>query len=264
MEWFMTLVGDLTDVTLLLSGAMIAGAIALLIAWISRRTLFSASDASLENHSKLADLVHGSLLAFTVFTLALVLTDVRANLGKTLDSTLREASIITRLDAELEVAGGPDATTARRDLRDYVEAVTRYDWPALGKQMPKLSKEGNRAMKSLRATVRSAARANPDSAAAINAFLPQLEDLRLGRLESATKSVTHVFWWIICAFLMGAMVMNGRHSFDPASGTLIFLHMAGIGLVLALILVMDQPFRGETSVSPAPITRALGGGEISE
>jgi hypothetical protein len=33
--------------------------------------------------------------------------------------------------------------------------------------------------------------------------------------------------------------------------------MAGIGLVLALILVMDQPFRGETSVPPDPIAQAL-------
>ena len=79
----------------------------------------------------------------------------------------------------------------------------------------------------------------------------------MSRLENATKSVTNVFWWIIFAFLLGAMAMNGRHSSDMVSTALIFLHMAGIGLVLALIVVMDQPFRGETSVPATPIAEAL-------
>jgi hypothetical protein len=40
--------------------------------------------------------------------------------------------------------------------------------------------------------------------------------------------------------------------------TLIAFHMGALGLVVALILVMDSPFRGETSVSPAALVRAAG------
>ena len=257
MDLFMSLVGDLPDLAILLTGAVVTGLVALLVAWMSRRILFSDRDGSLESHAKLADLVHGSLLAFTVFTLALVLADVRTNLGKTLDSSLREASMITRLDVELEVLGGKEADVARQRLRGYVTAITTRDWPALEREAPSLSAEGDAWMKDLMIAVRAAARANPDSASAINAFIPQLEDLRLSRLENATKSVTNVFWWIIFAFLLGAMAMNGRHSSDMVSTALIFLHMAGIGLVLALIVVMDQPFRGETSVPATPIAEAL-------
>lgn len=259
MGWLMANVGDLPDVTLLFLGAAVTGLAALVIAAVTRRTLFVPGGAKLEEHSKLAELVHGSLLAFTVFTLALVLTDVRSNLGSTLDATLREASTITRLDAELEVAGGAEAQAARTDLRRYAAAVTDYDWPSLSTADPALSEEADAALRSLRASVRAAARANPESASAVSAFLNQLEDQRLGRLERATKSVPNVFWWIIFAFLLGGMVMNGRHSIDWASGSLVGLHMAAIGLVLALILVMDQPFRGETSVPKDPIADALEG-----
>lgn len=264
MDWFLDQVGHRADSVILLSGALLTGIVALVIGWSSRRLVFSANENRLESHVKLAELVHGSLLAFTVFTLALVLADVRGNLGKTLDSTLREASIITRLDAELQVAGGAEAAKARTDLRSYADAVTAHDWPALGQPVPHLSTEADGALKTLRASARAAAKENPDSASTINGFLSQLEDYRFGRLESATKSVTNVFWWIIFAFLIGAMVMNGRYRFDLTSSTLVFLHMAGIGLVLALIVVMDQPFRGETSVSPGAISRALTGQESSE
>ncbi len=255
MGWLMARVGGEHDATLLFLGAGMTGLIALIVAVAARRTLFAPGRTKLEEHAKLYELVHGSLLAFTVFTLALVLTDVRSNLGRTVNSTLREASFITRLDAELEAVGGPQATAARIDLRDYVEAVAGPDWRALSRPGPRLSEQADTALRSLRASVRAVARSSPETASA--SLLNQLEDLRLGRLESATKSVPDVFWWIIFAFLIGAMVMNGRHSIDAASGTLVGQHMAAIGLVLALILVMDQPFRGETSVSPRPIARAL-------
>jgi hypothetical protein len=38
--------------------------------------------------------------------------------------------------------------------------------------------------------------------------------------------------------------------------TLIAFYMGAIGLVVAMILVMDSPFRGETSVSPTALLRA--------
>lgn len=258
MESFWGQVGNFSDVALLLKGAAITGVAALAIAWASRYLIFSKGDEGLENRSQLADLVHGSLLAFTVFELALVLADVRANLGETLDSTLREASIISRLDTELQEAGGPESSLAGQDLRSYVEAVVTYDWPKLAERVPKLSREADLALKSLRSSGRAAARANPDSTSAISAFLTEIEDFRFGRLERATKSIPTVFWWIISAFLVGAMVMNGRLASDRVSRSMVFLHMAGIGLVLALIAVMDQPFRGQTSISSDPIARALG------
>ena len=264
MEIFLSFLGASRDSTLLMGGALITGSVALIIAWLSRYLIFRRGSDKWTDHAKLADLVHGSLLAFTVFTLALVLTDVRSNLGKTLDATLREASILHRLDAELQMAGGAEAQSARQDLRRYVEVISHAEWQSLAAPVPKLSPEADQAVKSLRLGVRKTANANPDAASALSGYLNQAEDLRYGRLESATKSVPNVFWWIIFAFLMGAMILNGRQSLDLTSGLLIVLHMAGIGLVLALIVIMDQPFRGETSVPSKPISHALLSEGLSE
>jgi hypothetical protein len=101
MIWLYKLIADSSDAVILTAGVASTAILALVLALTSRRLLFSPRDEALESHSKLADVVHGSLLAFSVFVLALVLTEVRSNLGKADDAELREASIIARLVRDL-------------------------------------------------------------------------------------------------------------------------------------------------------------------
>jgi hypothetical protein len=101
MEWLYRFVANSSDAVILAVGVVSTAGLALALALISRRLLFSPHDEAFESHSKLADVVHGSLLAFSVFVLALVLTEVRSNLGKADDAELREASIIARLVRDL-------------------------------------------------------------------------------------------------------------------------------------------------------------------
>jgi hypothetical protein len=257
MNWFLDVVGHLSDGAILLCGALLTATAALAVSLLARRLVFVPSLEFTEEHRKLAELVHSSFLAFTVFVLALVLTDVRSNLGKADDTVLREASTLSRLDRELGIAGSPKSTVERTRLREYANAVVRLEWPSLGAPEPSLSPEVAKIMTALIEGVRSVAASQPSSAGTLVGLLDKLDDLRQGRLESATRSVPPIFWWMILAFLLGAMILNGRHSLDRASAALITLHMAAIGLVMAFILIMDEPFRGESSISPEPILGAL-------
>ncbi|MCP8940764.1 DUF4239 domain-containing protein [Alsobacter sp. SYSU M60028] len=257
MDWFLDSVGHLPDDLILLIGAALAAAIGLVVAGLSRRFIFVPHGDKLEEHVKLSEIVHGSLLAFAVFVLALVLSDVRVNMGKASDAVLREASTLARLDRELELIGGRAADAERGRLRAYATQVVDHDWPALSQAEPALSAEASRTITALIVGVRAIAAERADIAAALHALLGQLDEQRQSRLESATRSVPKSFWWLIGLFLIGAMVLNGRHRLNVASASLIGLHMAAIGLVMAFILVMDEPFRGESSVSPHPIARAL-------
>jgi len=253
----MDTLGTIPDGVILVCGSLFLALIALVVAATAHHLLFIPGEQALESHAKLAELVHTSLVAFTVFVLAIVLNDVRSNLGRADDANLREAATITRLDRELALAGGPVAVAARKTLRDYVNAVTSVEWPQLGTSAPTLSSQAEQFLVTLTGETRAIAAAQPDSATALRALVDKLAEYRDGRLESATKSVPRVFWWGVAAFLFGAMIMNGRHSFDRASAMLITLHMGALGLVIAMILVMDEPFRGQTSISPIPISSAL-------
>jgi hypothetical protein len=256
MDWLDTLIATKSDATILLGGVVGTAAFALVLALISHRLLFSPRDAALESHSKLAEVVHGSLLAFAVFVLALVLTEVRSNLGKADDAELREASVVTRLNRDLKTLGTDEAAAGIERVKDYVRSVVATEWKTLAQRPPSLSIEADRSMTALVAQVNKVASSNPLAANALRGYVDKLEDLRQGRLESATKTVPPVFWWVMAVFIVGAMIMNGRHTMDPFGTTLIAFHMGAIGLVVALILVMDSPFRGETSVSPAALIRA--------
>ena len=253
----MNALGYLPDGIILASGAFLLASIALIVAALSRRLFFKNGSAGNDQHTKLAELVNGSFLAFTVFVLAMVLNDVRGNLGRADDAALREASTMARLDLELKVANVPESLAARQALRSYAKTVVDHDWPALGATNPGLSAESEAALLVLLQSVDAVAISAPRSGSALKSQMDKLQDLRQWRLESATKSVARVFWWTIGAFLFGAMIMNGRHPIDPASVCLITLHIGSIGLVIALILVMDEPFRGQTSIAPDPISKAL-------
>jgi hypothetical protein len=258
MDWLYKLIAASSDTAILVGGVISTAALALVLAVISRRLLFSPRDEALENHSKLADLVHGSLLAFSVFVLALVLTEVRSNLGKADDAELREASVIARLNRDLKTLGTADATAATERVKDYVRSVVSAEWKTLAQHQPSLAEDTDRAMAALAADVNKVASDNPALANTVRGYLDKLEDLRQTRLESATKAVPPVFWWVMAVFITGAMIMYGRHKLDAVGMTLIAFHMGAIGLVVALILVMDAPFRGQTSVSPAALFRAAG------
>jgi hypothetical protein len=256
MNGLYRLIANSSDAAILFGGVVCTAVLALVLARMSRRLLFSPQDEALESHSKLADAVHGSLLAFSVFVLALVLTEVRSNLGKADDAELREASVIMRLVRDLQTLETEGASTASERVRDYVRSAVSIEWETLARHEPSLAEETNRAMASLVAQVNTVAAAHPEAAGALRAYVEKLEDLRQSRLEIATKSVPPVFWWVMAVFIVGAMIMNGRHKQDAFGMTLIAFHMGAIGLVVALILVMDSPFRGETSVSPAALIRA--------
>jgi len=250
------LILGLPDGLILLIGATAMAALALVVALAARRWWFLPRLERFDAHAKLAELVHSSLLAFSVFVLALALTEVRANLSRADDAVSREASLIGRFDRDLAARPEPEAAAARRQLRDYAELVVTDEWPQLSAAVPTLSPKAGAHFAALSDSVRKLD-GQTASASGLRSTLDRLEDFRQGRLETATRSVPRIFWWMIATFLLGAMVMNGRYELNGLGASLVAIHMAAIGLVLALILVLDEPFRGETSIQPTVLITAL-------
>jgi hypothetical protein len=255
MIWILDVVAHLSDVAILAVGGLSTAVIAVGVACASSRVLGKPGDGN--PRSTVADVVHGSLLAFIVFVLAHVLTDVRANEGRAADDALREASFVTRLDRQLRSIGGADADAARDALRRYVTTVAEDDWPALAAAEPALSPRASEALDHLVTVTHRAGARTPAYAEDLQTSLRDIEDSRQKRLENATRTVPRVFWWVIWIFLLGAMAMNGRFPINRATVSAIALHMAAIGMVVALIVILDEPYRGQSAISPAPLLKAV-------
>ncbi|VVE61339.1 hypothetical protein PPN31119_00542 [Pandoraea pnomenusa] len=258
MKWPVDQLTMLPTALLLVCMALVTALLAVIVAWGARVWLFDRLADPAEVRGTVADVVHGSLLAFIVFVLAHVLTDVRANLGHADDQALHEASVVRRLDRELKAVGDPDAQAARVMLRAYVRSAVTDEWKSLSTSDPDLSPATEDALTVFVSATRRVVARHEDSASSIRTLLDRLEEARQGRFENSTKTVPGVFWWVISLFMLAAMAMNGRYPGSWKSNVIIALHMGAIGMVIALIVNLDEPFRGASGISPAPLAKSVG------
>ncbi|MFZ4533714.1 MAG: hypothetical protein ACOYOJ_18100, partial [Alsobacter sp.] len=127
------------DWAILMFGALATAGIAIVVGLAARRWWFAPRLDRFDAHAKLAELVHSSLLAFSVFVLALALTDVQASMSRADDAVSREASLIGRFDRELAARPEPEAAMARKQLRAYAGSLVMDEWPRLSEAVPSLS-----------------------------------------------------------------------------------------------------------------------------
>lgn len=254
-----SLLGQANDLGVLTLFASISAAMAIGIAELAHRFLFARRLDEVDPHSKQFEVVHGSLLAFIAFMLAISVTEVRSNFGKADDAVSREGMHVTAFARDIAEQDEPWAGEARALLARYVEVVTTDEWTRLAAVVPSLSPDAQVALDRLRIKLREL-RVGEATRAAFFARHDALELDRSIRYEHATRSIPHVFWLLIGGFLVGAMVMNGRYRQTFFTRTLAGVHFAAIGLSVALIVILDAPFRGETSIAPAPLIDALARG----
>ncbi|GMG90536.1 hypothetical protein Cmtc_17560 [Cupriavidus sp. TKC] len=255
MIWLVDHLAHHSNASIMAAMVLSFAGLALLLAWTTSWYLERTGHTNARN--SLGDVVHGSLLAFIVFVLAHVLNDTRANQGEALDLALREAHAIGRLNREFQALNSPEALRAQQTLKAYVDAVVEKDWPALGDHDPSLSPEADDALMKLVSETLTLAMNSPAYGSFLRSSVQDLETLRLSRLESATQTVPDLFWWVLTIFIVGAMIMNGRFERSAASYVVIAFHLGAIGMVVALVIILDEPYRGQTSISPEPLVHAL-------
>lgn len=251
-----THLGQASDLTVLTLLASISAAMAVAVAELAHRFLFVRRLHEVDPHSKQFEVVHGSLLAFIAFMLAISVAEVRSNFGVADDAVAREGMHVAVFARDLGEQDAAWANEARAQLARYVETVVHDEWARLGAVEPSLSPDAQMALDRLRGKLRDL-RAGEATRAALFARHDALELDRSIRYEHATRSIPRVFWMLIGGFLIGAMLMNGRYRQTFFTRTLVAVHFAAIGLSVALIVILDAPFRGETSIAPTPLVEAM-------
>lgn len=250
-----------SDLTQLALAAVLLGAIGAIVAYLSNILWFRRWPNRTAQEEKLADTAHTSLLGFAAFVLALAITNVVTNLAKTEDAVRLEGLQVRLLDRELASLETPAAAQARRALATYVADVASDEWPRLARRPNSLSplaeKDLDEAWTGVRATQRALGPDQTHVRDTLGLHMMQIEQSRIGRLAAATNSIPDVFWPVIFAFVVAASFMSGRNAHKTFGMQMNVLHMSAIGVVIALIMILDNPFRGDTSVPSDLISGAL-------
>jgi hypothetical protein len=254
---------SLSDAAILAISAFLFGLVGGLVAFLANRFWFGYWPTHGPYDDKLGEAAHTSMLGFSAFVLALLITNGLSSLSETDKAVRLEATTVYRLGQELD-ALGPLAGAAKQALASYTQNVAQDEWPRLAKLPASLSPLAQKNLDDLWVAIRSTqknlaetAPSRSDYRADLSKYASQIETSRSGRLSAATLNIPDDFWIILLLFVVAASFFSGRETAKRFGVQINMMHMSAIGLAVGLVIVLDNPFRGETRIGPEIIQYAL-------
>jgi hypothetical protein len=207
-------------------------------------------------HNDLAGFVLAIVGVIYAVLLAFIAVAVWQNYTDVDNLVQMEANLVDDLYRDTISLPPATAQQLRLNLFDYTETVVQKEWPHMMAAMPSHMK-GWRVLDSFHLTL---AQLKPPDAPALAVqtemlqTLDKLYDVRRGRFHAASSGLPAIVWWnlmvgaailIVFSYLFGAPRL-AMHA------VMVGLLGSSIGLVLMLIVLLDNPFLGQSHVSVEP------------
>jgi hypothetical protein len=205
--------------------------------------------------NEMVGFVLSSYSVFYGILIGLIAVAAYQNFGSVGDLVTKEASSLSALYRDLSGYPQPIRGRLQGDLRDYTWSEIERDWPE--QQRGIVPSEGTHRLRQFTDDMLSFEPAQMHDEVVLAETLRQVNnymDLRRSRLNSVTVGIPPVLWWVVgigavIALLLVAMLDMEIHVHLILGAALSMF----LGLVIFLIAAMDNPFRGEVSVTPAPL-----------
>jgi hypothetical protein len=204
--------------------------------------------------NEMVGFVLSSYSVFYGILIGLIAVAAYQNFGSVGDLVTREASSLSALYRDLSGYPQPIRGRLRGDLREYTRSEIERDWPQ--QQQGIVPSEGTHRLRqftddllTFEPTGLRDQTVHAETLRQVNNYM----DYRRSRLNSVTVGIPAVLWWVVgigavIALLLVAMLDMEIHVHLILGAALSMF----LGLVIFLIAAMDNPFRGEVSVTPAP------------
>ena len=88
-------------------------------------------------------------------------------------------------------------------------------------------------------------------------YTHKIEDARISRLSASVNGIPDVVWVMMALFFVSACVLAGRHKMSRYAMQVVFIQMSALGIILALDIIIDNPFGGDTSLTPDRLVAAV-------
>ena len=194
--------------------------------------------------------------AFVILSFSFVL--VMGNVDKFDTEVTLEASQIHVMDQMLSLLHSPAANQESRRLLNYTESLVNDEWPILGQ-----------------------ARGNRVSVQKLEEFLSGLKELKQGegpeeglfveivkqsgeivqsrdiRILNASTNLPDLFWIVNTVSLLVVIVVGSLRLAQPSPPRVIVIvcQIIMINLLFSAVLIIDNPFKGQTRISSWPLQR---------
>jgi hypothetical protein len=199
------------------------------------------------------------VIGFTGVVLAFSLVLAQSNLRNLETQVGTEVHNLAQLDRLLLRYGDPKNGVIRASLRDYANSIVRDEWPELrqGKSSEPTASLFSPISRSILAIEPAPGRQSLIYAEMLKKA-DELASDREARVVAATKLKLPAIFWETIISLLAILLLLATLS-EATFGRAVALGGQGFGLALlvALVFIFDQPFRGQTSVSSEPIARVV-------
>ena len=246
IDWLYTLP---EPVLLYLPAAVLVLLLVYLPRLIQRVPWFAPCDA----HTDFVMRTQGTL--FTMTSVLLVFTLIQADINfREADSLVSaEAARIDQLDRLLTRYGDETAHAVRPLLRTYALSIPHDEWPKMLKGRG--SDATSRAFTQISRRILAMHPATTRQTLIMGEMLKSLDSVaeaRAHRLNLIGLGLPTLYWEVVLfalAMLVGVSCMVQQTAFRSV---VLAAQAAAIGAFVGFVFIMDQPFKGDTGISPSP------------
>jgi hypothetical protein len=212
-------------------------------------------------HNDVSGFIFATVGVTYAVLLAFVAVAVWQNFAQIESQVQTEANLVGNLYRDTVAFPEPSASRLRHFLFVYAEIVVQDEWPALAAGRAEEA-PGWQLMDKFQTELLQF-KANDESIGVLRAdaikTLNQLYDARRGRFHAATSELPPILWWNLIAGAVILMVFTYLFGAPRFWMHLAAVSLLGalIGLIMALVVLLNNPFRGQNQVSIAPFHRLV-------
>ena len=205
-----------------------------------------------------ARMVFGPVCASTGLIVGFLLRQGQGNLRYVENLVADEAGRINNLDRLLLRFGDNQALEIRNTLIQYVESTIDKEWVDLW--AGKGSEETHMLWRNISQKIFQLDPKSPKQLSIYSDIIEKSEEVsesRESRIDKATDRLSNIFWIVIALLVVSLALIN---TLFFQSNELIFANAivpSALGGLVSLLVILDQPFKGESSVRPKALSRVL-------
>jgi hypothetical protein len=203
-----------------------------------------------------------TVIGFLAIVLSFSLVNAQLNLRNVDALVSREAAAINQMDRLLLRYSDPKVAEMRSLLAAYAQSIVNVDWPLLTQgNQSELASKSSQTFGPLSRAVYSITPLAGRQTEIYGQILKQIDDLsemRSQRIEAANIRLPDIFWNVIFALFSLLVVLAVL--IEPTLGRLVAIggQAMAVALLLSLVFIFDQPFKGQTRIGPDAIIKVIG------
>ncbi len=209
-------------------------------------------------HSEATDKALAVVIGFTGVVLAFSLVQATGNLRNLETQAGTEAHNIDGMDRLLLRYGDPATIAMRGELRDYANSIVRDEWPELRKG--RRSEQTSALFRPISSGILKIEPPPGRQSLIYAEMLKKVDEIaadRKTRVVATHLELPPIFWQTIIGLLVIVLLLATFSEATFGRAVALGCQAFGLALLVALVFIFDEPFKGQTSVSSEPIVRVI-------